>query len=176
MSNFSNVEGALYGVGGDEVDINVRFGEHIHNINPNSISLRYDFSLGTIRCEIIESKLVACKLQLLSLINRYGGICDISLTTSMEFTTPGLLLMELRGCTVLDMNMNIDPTNTITAKYELTVGSMFDVGDPAPWDSSSGDPNHFSQDTYEKADDQVQTEISDIQLRGDSDGDSVSLT
>jgi len=150
MSDFSNVEGALYGVGGEEIDVNIRFGKHIHNINPNSILLRYDFTLGTIRCKILESKLVACKLQLLSLINRYGSICDISFTTTEEFVTPGLLLMELRGCNILDMTMNIDPTGTVVTEYEITIGSLFDVGDPAPWDPEDMSDEEHEEINYNK--------------------------
>jgi len=132
MNNFSSVPGSLYGVDATEVDVNVRFGKDIHSINV-SVSIHHNLVTKEIVGTIIESKLVATQLQLLSLVNRYGGICDISFTTSQEFTNPGLLLMELRGCCIQAMQMDLDEGDLMSV-YRISIESIFDVGDPAPWD------------------------------------------
>jgi len=146
MTDFLKTPGSLYGVDASEVDTNVRFkisGE-IHTINPTGMNVNYDFESQTIKLTIREAKLVACKFQFFSLINKYGGFCDISFTTSREFVTPELLLMELRDCRIIDVQ--IDLVGQMGIVYELSVGSIFDVGDPAPWDSAEIAPSGMDID------------------------------
>ena len=140
MKNFSTVPGSFYGVSGSDLDVNVRFfGGDIHTINPLDIRVTTEYSYTTpdqgsiTRCTIKETKLCAVKMQLHSLIQRHGGMFDISLTTSQEFDTPGLLLMEFRKCRIERVEIHPESDLLITS-YDIIIGEIFDVGDPAPWD------------------------------------------
>jgi hypothetical protein len=150
MSDFLSTPGSLYGVDASEIDTNVRFAQNIHTMNPMGIQIKYNVVAKQINVTMIETKLVACKLQFLSLINKYGGICDISFTTSEQFINPGLLLMELRGCSVSDMELDIQEEGNMVAVYHLTVSSIYDVGDPAPWDPVPEDDEEYEDDVREE--------------------------